>query len=125
MLNDGKIIAVLPSKDIAESKKFFTDTLELNEIHADDYSLAYTCGDSRLFVYETKENAGTNKATAAAFEVPDIEAAVTALKNKGVSFEHYEGLGELQGDIHVMGDMKAAWFKDPSGNIMSINNEQS
>jgi hypothetical protein len=25
-----------------------------------------------------------------------------------------------EGDVHVAGDMRAAWFKDPDGNILSI-----
>jgi hypothetical protein len=25
-----------------------------------------------------------------------------------------------EGDIHVAGDMKVAWFKDPDGNILNI-----
>ena len=46
---------------------------------------------------------------------------IAALKGKGVSFEHYELPGTtLDGDVHVMGDMKAAWFKDPDGNILSV-----
>jgi len=28
----------------------------------------------------------------------------------------------LQGDVHVAGDMKVAWFKDPAGNILNIVN---
>jgi hypothetical protein len=27
---------------------------------------------------------------------------------------------KLQGDLHVGGDMKAAWFKDPDGNILGL-----
>jgi hypothetical protein len=26
----------------------------------------------------------------------------------------------LHGDVHVGGDMKVAWFKDPDGNILSL-----
>ncbi len=29
----------------------------------------------------------------------------------------------LEGDVHVMGDLKAAWFKDPDGNILNIVNQ--
>ena len=29
----------------------------------------------------------------------------------------------LKGDIHVYGNMKVAWFKDPDGNIFSLINE--
>jgi hypothetical protein len=27
-----------------------------------------------------------------------------------------------KGDVHVAGDMKVAWFKDPDGNILNIVN---
>ena len=27
-----------------------------------------------------------------------------------------------EGDIHLAGDMKVAWFKDPDGNILNIVN---
>ena len=27
---------------------------------------------------------------------------------------------ERHGDVHVGGDLKVAWFKDPDGNILSI-----
>jgi hypothetical protein len=38
-----------------------------------------------------------------------------------VEFEHYDMPGvELQGDIHVMGPLKAVWFQDPDGNILNI-----
>jgi hypothetical protein len=26
----------------------------------------------------------------------------------------------VQGDVHVAGKMKAAWFKDPDGNILAL-----
>ena len=43
------------------------------------------------------------------------------LKGPGVAFEHYD-LPQMtrQGDVHVAGAMKAAWFKDPDGNIFSL-----
>jgi hypothetical protein len=47
---------------------------------------------------------------------------VENLKKKGVEFEHYEiPEAKLEGDIHVFGDFKAAWFKDPDGNILCLH----
>jgi hypothetical protein len=50
-----------------------------------------------------------------------MEKVVQTLKGKGVAFEHYD-LPEmtLKGDIHVAEGMKAAWFKDPDGNIHAL-----
>jgi hypothetical protein len=80
----------------------------------------YQSGSTKLCVYRS-EFAGTNKGTAALWEVKDVEKTVNELKAKGVTFEHYEMPGlTLKGDIHASGDFKVAWFKDPGGNILSV-----
>jgi hypothetical protein len=73
-------------------------------------------------VYES-EFAGTNKATSATWGVGDeLETIVQTLKKAGVKFEHYDLPGlRREGDIHVAGEFRAAWFKDPDGNILHIN----
>jgi hypothetical protein len=84
----------------------------------------YKSGDSTIVVYES-DFAGTNKATSATWGVgEELETIVKDLKNKAVVFEHYDmpGLAH-QGDLHVSGDFKGAWFKDPDGNILHINNQ--
>jgi hypothetical protein len=53
-----------------------------------------------------------------------MEKVVQSLKGKGVTFEHYDMPGmTLKGDIHVANRMKAAWFKDPDGNIHALVSE--
>jgi hypothetical protein len=48
---------------------------------------------------------------------------VAELKRKGVTFEHYALPGlTLEGDIHRAGDFRVAWWKDPAGNILSVQN---
>ena len=38
-------------------------------------------------------------------------------------FEHYDMPGlKLDGDVHLAGKMKIAWFKDPDGNILNVVN---
>jgi hypothetical protein len=82
--------------------------------------LSYKSGKSSLLVYQS-QYAGTNKATAATWAVNDLEATVKALKAKGVRFEHYDLPGTTRsGDIHGSGRTKAAWFKDPDGNILAV-----
>ncbi len=47
--------------------------------------------------------------------------AVRNLDTKGVTFEHYD-MPDMthEGDVHVAGDMRVAWFKDPDGNILNL-----
>ena len=58
------------------------------------------------------------------FVVDDIDEAVDELIKRGVSFEKYDGApqdskGIMRGKDHNMGP-NIAWFKDPSGNILSV-----
>jgi hypothetical protein len=87
-------------------------------------AVTYQVGPSFLLVYPS-EYAGTNQATAATWAVgDDFEAAVEDLRQKGVTFEQYDLPDTTrEGDIHLMGDMRAAWFKDPDGNIISLVNQ--
>jgi hypothetical protein len=53
-----------------------------------------------------------------------MEDIVRGLRAKDVTFEHYDMPNtKLDGDIHVAGDMKVAWFKDHDGNILNIINQ--
>jgi catechol 2,3-dioxygenase-like lactoylglutathione lyase family enzyme len=125
MLADKNAMATIPVKDIGAAKKFYERTLGLKKSGAEDNGVAtYTSGDSTIVVYES-QFAGTNRATAATWGVGDeLDNIVRTLKNAGVAFEHYDMPGLRQeGDIHVAGGFKAAWFKDPDGNILHINNQ--
>ena len=84
--------------------------------------VTYQSGSTRLCVYRS-EFAGTNQGTAALWEVDDVDDAVKELKTRGVTFEHYDMPGMTrEGDIHRAGAMSVAWFKDPAGNILSLQN---
>lgn len=111
-------------KDLDSARKFYQDKLGLKpEGSTDDENVQlFRTGNGTLEVYKS-EFAGTNKATALTWTVgDDLEKEVKALSDKGVNFEHYEMPGaKIEGDIHVMGDMKAAWFKDPDGNILCMH----
>ncbi len=118
-VNVGPAIAV---KDVEKAVKFYTETLGLKEVSKNDAGTTLKSGDSTVLIYQS-QFAGTNKATYVGWVVPDVEAEVTELKGKGVEFDTFEMPGiTWQGDVAVMGSMKAAWFKDPDGNILSFGN---
>ncbi|MGH7713058.1 MAG: VOC family protein [Gemmatimonadaceae bacterium] len=123
MLAAKDATATIAVKDIERAKKFYQETLGLKPVDSEDgEAIVFEAGRSRVLVYKS-QFAGTNKATAATWGVgDDIEREVQALKSKGVSFEHYDDMPNttLKGDVHVTGDMKAAWFKDPDGNIIAM-----
>ena len=123
MLGDKNAAVTIAVKDTKSAKKFYESTLGLKpEATREAGVLSYRSGNSTVLVYESKY-AGTNKATAATWVVDDVEGVVRDLKGKGIAFEHYDFPDvKRQGDVHVMGQTKAAWFKDPDGNILSVVN---
>jgi catechol 2,3-dioxygenase-like lactoylglutathione lyase family enzyme len=123
MLADANVQATIAVKDLKTAKKFYGDTLGLKpEGNGDEEVQVYRAGNSRVVVYRS-QFAGTNKATAATWNLgDDVENVVNDLKRKGVGFEHYDMPGlTRKGDLHVAGDFKAAWFKDPDGNILALS----
>lgn len=122
MLGDKDALATLAVKDLKAAADFYENTLGLKRVHNEgDQAFTYASGASRVIVYQS-QFAGTNKATGANwFAGSDIESIVRDLRQKGVTFEHYDMPGiTREGDIHSSGDMKVAWFKDPDGNILSL-----
>ena len=124
MLGDKDAVANIAVKNLATAKKFYTDTLGLTPVDSEGQGLiVFKSGKSTINVYRS-QYAGTNRATAVTWVVgEDVEGVVRALKDKGVKFEHYD-IPDMtrKGDIHVAGGMKAAWFKDPDGNILNLIN---
>jgi catechol 2,3-dioxygenase-like lactoylglutathione lyase family enzyme len=125
MLADTPAMATIAVKNLDVAKKFYGTTLGLKKSSEMGGEAAiYKSGNSTIVVYES-DFAGTNKATSATWGVgEELETIVKDLKDKAVVFEHYDmpGLAH-QGDLHVSGDFKGAWFKDPDGNILHINNK--
>ena len=121
MLGKADATPMIAVKDLDRARVFYEDTLGLKT--RDEMGgevLTMESGDTLINVYRS-EFAGTNKATALTFQVDDLEREVGELKDKGIFFEHYDLPGmSRQGDVHVCGDMKVAWFKDPDGNILNI-----
>ena len=123
MLSDTNAMATVPVKNMPAAKKFYGETLGLKPegMNTQDV-VVYRSGNSKLVVYRS-EFAGTNRATTATWGLGgELEAEVRRLKAAGVPFEHYDLPGlRREGDIHTAGDFKAAWFRDPEGNILHIN----
>lgn len=122
MLGGKNAAAALAVSDLQRARDFYEGTLGLELLQEDAGSVLYKSGSSTVLVYPS-EYAGTNKATAAAWAAgDDFDRVVEDLRGKGVTFERYDDLPgvEREGDVHLMGDFKGVWLKDPDGNILSV-----
>jgi catechol 2,3-dioxygenase-like lactoylglutathione lyase family enzyme len=122
MLAEQNAVAMIAVKDLGEARKFYENTLGLKSVGADcEDVVTYRSGATVVNVYRS-DYAGTNKATSVSWDMgSEVETAAKKLKDKGVSFEHYDMPGmTVKGDVYIADGMKVAWFKDPDGNILSL-----
>ena len=126
MLGDKNLTVNIAAKDLSIAKKFYEEILGLKQVGAEGMSsILLRSGTTDLLIYQS-QYAVTNQATAVTWYVGEnIEDIVQTLKSKNVTFEHYSRQNvTIEGDIHIDGKMKLAWFRDPDGNILSIVNER-
>ncbi|HKU62708.1 MAG TPA: VOC family protein [Gemmatimonadales bacterium] len=124
MLENVTPTPMLAVKEVSRARRFYEDTLGLEPLPTEVPGvIRYRAGGGIFVVYESRY-AGTNQATALNWSVGDeLEKRVGELRKKGVTFEQYDLPGtRREGDIHVSGKIRNAWFKDPDGNIHALSN---
>jgi catechol 2,3-dioxygenase-like lactoylglutathione lyase family enzyme len=122
LLAGSDAVANLAVKSLEAARKFYEGLLGFSQVDEEgDQLIVYESGRTVFNVYRS-DYAGTNKATAMTWAVGGrLDEIAAALAAKGVQFEHYDMPGmRREGDVHIAGDMKVAWFKDPDGNILNI-----
>jgi len=126
MFKDTKAFSGFSVDDLEKAKTFYGDTLGLEVEEQPGMGLHLKLGSgAQVFVYD-KPNHEPASFTILNFPVEDIDAAVDALVEKGVTMEHYD-FGDFKTD--EKGIMRTtdpadgptiAWFKDPAGNVLSV-----
>ncbi|MGZ4307324.1 MAG: VOC family protein [Solirubrobacteraceae bacterium] len=124
VLNGARIMAIVPTTDIARAKTFYGRTLGFADANlpTPGPQVVYRCGGNTLLEVYERPTAGDAQHTLASWEVSDIRATVDELRNRGVRFEEYD-LPEVKTEdgISTTGDLREAWFRDPDGNILRIH----
>ena len=124
MLENVTPTPMLAVKDVTRARRFYEDTLGLEPLPTGVPDVIRYRAGGGIFVVYKSPYAGTNQATALTWSVGDeLGKRVGQLKSKGVRFEQYDLPGTTrEGDIHVSGEIRNAWFKDPDGNIHALSN---
>jgi len=120
MLQPSKAFSGFAVPDISEARRFYGQTLGI-EVTEDDGLLTLHLGATKVLIYPKPDHAPASF-TILNFPVGDVERAVRWLKERGVSFEIYrEGAYRTDAEgIFRGGGPIIAWFRDPSGNILSV-----
>ena len=124
MLGESRAYSGFSVSDIPAAKRFYEETLGVEVTEQHGMLTLHLAGDRPTLVYP-KDGHEPASFTILNFPVPDIEAAVGALAERGVSFERYEGtpMETDEKGIFRGGGPLIAWFRDPAGNVLSVIEE--
>ena len=125
MFKDTNAFSSFSVIDLQKAKVFYGQTLGLEVSEMPEGLELHIAGGTRIFIYPKPDHIPATF-TILNFPVDDIEEAVAELCKLGVQFKHYdvEGLKTDEKGIFRDAGLSIAWFKDPSGNILSVLEEE-
>lgn len=121
MLTEHRMVAFLGTADAARARAFYEGRLGLAFAGEHEHLMLFDSGPSRIALQKDpaiKPRGGTS----AGWAVPDVRAAVRELTRRGVVFDRYDGM--KQDDLGIWSPVPGqgvAWFKDPDGNLLSVD----
>jgi catechol 2,3-dioxygenase-like lactoylglutathione lyase family enzyme len=109
MLTNTKAYSGIAVHDMQQARQFYGETLGLTT--SEEYGLLWLhlAGGRDTLVYEQRDV---------------IDAAVDGLATRGVRFERYDGMAQDERGVFRAEGPYIAWFKDPSGNVLSVLQEK-
>jgi len=120
MLGSAKLTAFAATTDAARAKAFYGKTLGLRLVHEDQFALVFDANGTTLRI-QLVRMLTPHPFTSLGWEVTDIESTVSALIDRSVAFEMFEGMGQdARGIWNSPSGARVAWFKDPDGNLLSV-----
>ena len=122
MLGTSRVTTILPVIDADRARSFYSDVLQLPYAgQSGDGKHLFTIGSGTLALLPKPEGTKADH-TALSFEVADAAQAVRELTARGIVFDDYDLPGLKTVDkICILGSEKAAWFRDPEGNILCVH----
>jgi catechol 2,3-dioxygenase-like lactoylglutathione lyase family enzyme len=121
MLGQEKLVAFLATTDAVRARAFFEGVLGLTFVEDHQYLVVFETDSARLNLQKT-DKVTPPYGTAVGWSVRDLRATMREMIARGVVFERYEGMDQDEmGVWSPAPGAGVAWFKDPDGNLLSVN----
>jgi predicted enzyme related to lactoylglutathione lyase len=122
MLGQNKVTSGFAVNDLNAAKEFYEGTLGLSvEVLDEEFGVTrLQLADGGAILMYLSADMTPASYTMLNFEVDDIDAAVDDLAARGVGVERYDGFEQDEKGIMRGPGPSIAWFKDPSGNVLSV-----
>ena len=103
-----------------EAKAFYGDVLGMELVEDSPFALVFSEGGQMLRIQKVPQLSPASY-TVHGWRVADIEQQIARLASKGVEFLTFERLEQSASGVWTSPDgHKVAWFRDPSGNNLSL-----
>jgi catechol 2,3-dioxygenase-like lactoylglutathione lyase family enzyme len=119
MLSRCRVHTTLPTADLDRLRAWYEGVLGFTPMAIRPNAVLYETTPGSVFAISRGSVLSSSTHTQMAFTVDDIEAEVADLTSRGVVFEEYE-TPRTDGGIATIGPGRAAWFKDPDGNLLAV-----
>jgi catechol 2,3-dioxygenase-like lactoylglutathione lyase family enzyme len=123
MLDHAQLVAFVPTRDPAGARAFYETVLGLRVVEDDEFAVVFDAHGTQLRVTRV-ERLDPVAFTVLGWQVKNIAQQAAALRRAGVPFARYDGLQQdADGVWTAPGGTRVAWFKDPDGNTLSLQQE--
>jgi catechol 2,3-dioxygenase-like lactoylglutathione lyase family enzyme len=122
VLTDAAAVAFIPSTDLARSRSFYEGTLGARLVDANDARLTFDVGGTKVWVVMVGDQLDPQPFTIFGWQVGDLDATIASLTERGIEFLRYDGFDQDAAGVWTApSGTRVAWFEDPDGNNLSLN----
>jgi catechol 2,3-dioxygenase-like lactoylglutathione lyase family enzyme len=119
---EGMLVAFLSVSQRERALTFYRDVLGFEVRSSDDFG-DFVQLEGALLRITVLPDFHASRHPVLGWNVRDVVATVRSMRDRGVVFTVYEGMG--QDDLGIWtapdGQAKVAWFADPDGNVLSLS----
>ena len=120
MLASARLQTLVWTSRIAEATRFYRDVLGLPLVGTSHGAAVFEVGGGELRVSPVPETKPSEH-TVLGLSVSDIDAVISALRVRGVTFERFPGFPhDERGVLKTPDGARVAWFRDLDGNLLSV-----
>jgi catechol 2,3-dioxygenase-like lactoylglutathione lyase family enzyme len=115
-------VAFIPSTDLERSRAFYEETLDQRVVEVTGFAVVLDVGGTTVRVVKVGDDLDPRPFTIFGWRVADLDAEIAGLTARGIEFLRYDGMP--QDDLGAWtspSGTRIAWFKDPDGNTLSLN----
>ena len=121
MLANATIGSFVATADAGVAREFYENVLGLEFVCDEPYALVFNSNGTTLRIQKV-DKVVVAPYTTIGWHVTDISSIVMGLRDRGVEFIFIEGFAQDElGIVTFPGGAQVAWFKDPDGNTLSLD----